>query len=78
MAVAKWTAWVEAMRPDGTAERIEIAVIERDLSSPGPDDLGLRLTEAKDLLRDPAVASLARSVRWSRKTGQVAKRESRP
>ena len=50
MAVAKWTVWVEAARSDGSTERIEIAALERDLSSPTPDDLGLRLAEAKDLL----------------------------
>jgi hypothetical protein len=52
MAMAKWTVWVEARQPDGTTERVEIAAIDRDLASPGPDGLGLRLTEAKDLLRD--------------------------
>ena len=50
MAVAKWTVWVEAARPDGTTERIEIATLERDLSSHDPGDLGLRLAETKDLL----------------------------
>ena len=50
MAAAKWTVWVEARQPDGSVERVEIGAIERDLSSPGPDDLGLRLAEAKDLL----------------------------
>jgi hypothetical protein len=51
MAVSRWTVWVEAARPDGTTERVEVAGLERDLSSPGLDDLGLRLAEAKDLLR---------------------------
>jgi hypothetical protein len=34
-------------------EHVEIAVIEQNLSSQGPDDLGLRLPEAKYLPRDP-------------------------
>ena len=33
MGVAKWTVCVEAVRPDGAIERIEIATLERDLSS---------------------------------------------
>jgi hypothetical protein len=66
MAVARWTVWLEATRPDGTTERVEIAALERDLSSAGlhsylsqdqvqqlgPDELGLRLGEAKDRLQE--------------------------
>lgn len=51
MAMAKWTVWVEAARPDGTTERIAIAALERDLSSHDPGDLGLRLAETKELLQ---------------------------
>lgn len=51
MAVAKWTVCLEAGRPDGTTERIEIAAFQRDWSSQDPGDLGLRLAEAKDLLQ---------------------------
>ncbi len=51
MAVARWTVWVEATRSNGATERIEIAALERDFSSPGPDDLGLRLAEAEDLIQ---------------------------
>jgi hypothetical protein len=50
MAGAKWTVLVETTGADGATERIEIAALERDISSPTPDDLGLRLAEAKDLL----------------------------
>src|ERR1700744_3068930 len=50
MAAAKWTVIVETTGADGATERIEIAAVERDISSPAPDDLGLRLAEAKDLL----------------------------
>jgi hypothetical protein len=52
MAMVNWKVWVEASRPDGTTERVEVAAIERDLSSACPEDLGLRPAEAKDLLRD--------------------------
>lgn len=44
MSVAKWAVWVEATRPDGPTERMEIATLERDMSSPTPDDLGDRST----------------------------------
>jgi hypothetical protein len=50
MTGAKWTILVETTGADGATERIEIAALERDLSSPTPDDIGLRLAEAKDLL----------------------------
>lgn len=50
MTRAKWAVLVEATRADGTTERIEIAALERDVSSPTLDDLGLRLAEAKNLL----------------------------
>jgi hypothetical protein len=40
---------VETKRADGWIERIEIASLERNVSSPTPDDLGLRLAEAKEL-----------------------------
>jgi len=50
MTQARWTVFVETMRLDGGIERIEIASIERSVASPTPDDLGLRLAEAKDLL----------------------------
>jgi hypothetical protein len=50
MAAAKWTVVIETTGADGATERIEIAAVERDISSPTPDDLGLRLAEAKDLL----------------------------
>jgi hypothetical protein len=45
MAMAKWTACVEAVRPDGAIKRIEIATLERDLSSYEPGGLGPRLAE---------------------------------
>ena len=51
MAVTEWAIYVETRRPDGTRERCEIGAIRRDLSAPGPDDLGLRLAEAKGLLQ---------------------------
>ena len=41
---------VETARADGTTERVEIAALERDLTSPVPDDLDLRLDEARELL----------------------------
>jgi hypothetical protein len=47
--MAKWTVWVEATRPDGLSERIEIITLERNLSSLSSDDFGVRLAEAKDL-----------------------------
>lgn len=50
MAATRWTVWVEVARPDGTSERHEVGSVRRDLSSPDPADLGLRLAEAKDLL----------------------------
>ena len=50
MTRASWTVLVETKRADGTTERIEIAALKRDISSPAADDLGLRLAEAKDLL----------------------------
>ena len=50
MAAARWTVWVEVGRPDGTSERHEVGSIQRGMASPGPDDLGLRLAEAKDIL----------------------------
>ena len=50
MAAAKWTVCVEAVRPDGAIKRIEIATLERDLSSYEPGGLGPRLAESKDLL----------------------------
>ena len=50
MTEARWTVLVEAKRADGRTERIEIASLERSVSSPSPDDLGLRLAEAKELL----------------------------
>jgi hypothetical protein len=50
MTRASWTVLVETKRADGTTERIKIAALERDVSSPSPDDLGLRLAEVKDLL----------------------------
>ena len=49
MAEAKWTVWVEAS--DQTVDRPSRSPPSiGDLSSPAPDDLGLRLAEAKDLL----------------------------
>ncbi len=53
MAATRWTVWIEAARPDGTSERHEVGSVRRDLSSPDPADLGLRLAEAKDLLHKP-------------------------
>jgi len=50
MTEARWTVLVETKRADGRTERIEIASLERNVSSPTPDDLGLRLAEAKELL----------------------------
>ena len=50
MTGAKWTVVVETKRIDGGIDRIEIAALERDVTSPTPDDLGLRLAEAKELL----------------------------
>lgn len=50
MTEARWTILVEAKRADGRTERIEIASLERNVSSPTPDELGLRLAEAKELL----------------------------
>lgn len=50
MTRASWTVLVETKQADGTTERIEVAALERDVSSPPPNDLGLRLAEAKDLL----------------------------
>ena len=50
MTGVTWRVLVETTAADGTIERIEIAALERDLSSPVPDDLGLRLEEAKELL----------------------------
>jgi hypothetical protein len=47
MAGARWTVVVETKRTDGGTERIEVAVLERNVSSPTPDDLDLRLVEAK-------------------------------
>ena len=49
MTEARWTVLVETKRTDGGTERIEIASLERDVSSPTPDDLGLRLAEANEL-----------------------------
>jgi len=49
VVAAKWTVWVEAARLAGTAGRIEIAALERDLSSHDTGDPGLRL--AGDLLQ---------------------------
>ncbi len=51
MAVTEWAIYIETRRPDGTRERCEIGAIRRDLSAPVPDDLGLRLEEAKNLLQ---------------------------
>lgn len=51
MTVAEWAICVETRRSDGTRERCDIGAIRRDLSAPVPDDLGLRLAEAKDLLQ---------------------------
>ena len=50
MVAARWTVWVEVARPDGTSERHEVGSVQRSLSSPDPDDLGLRLAEAKKFL----------------------------
>ena len=50
MTGAKWTVVVETKRIDSGIDRIEIAALERNVSSPTPDDLGLRLAEAKELL----------------------------
>jgi hypothetical protein len=50
MTGARWTVVVETKRADGGTERIVIAVLERDVSSPTSDDLGLQLAEAKELL----------------------------
>ena len=50
MTEARWTVVVETRRGDGGTERIEITSFERNISSPTPDDLGLKLTEAKELL----------------------------
>ena len=50
MTEARWTVLVETKRADGGTERIEIASLERNVSSPTPDDLGLRLAEAKELI----------------------------
>ncbi len=50
MTAAKWTVWVEVEQPDGMSERHEVGTIQRSLSPSGPDDLGLRLAEAKTLL----------------------------
>jgi hypothetical protein len=50
MTRASWTVLVETRQADGTTARIEIATLERDISSPTAADLGLRLAEAKDLL----------------------------
>jgi hypothetical protein len=50
MTEARWTVLVETKRADGGTERIEIASLERNVFSPTPDDLGLRLAEAKELL----------------------------
>ncbi len=50
MTRASWTVLVETKQADGTTERIELAALERDVSSPLPNDLGLRLAKAKDLL----------------------------
>jgi hypothetical protein len=49
MSKVTWKVWVEVQRPDGTSQRHEIGAIERSMS-PGPDDLGIRLAEAKELL----------------------------
>jgi hypothetical protein len=44
MAGAMWTVLVETTGADGGATaRIEIAAMERDMSSPASDDLGVRL-----------------------------------
>jgi hypothetical protein len=51
MTVTEWAICVETRQPDGTRERCEIGSIRRDLSAPVPDNLGLRLAEAKDLLQ---------------------------
>lgn len=51
MALTEWAIYIETRRPDGSRERCEIGAIRRDLSAPVPDDLGLRLAEAKDLLQ---------------------------
>ena len=50
MTEARWTVLVETSRADGGTERIELASLERNVSSPMPDDLGLRFAEAKELL----------------------------
>ena len=50
MTVGRWAIWVEVARPDGTSERHEVGSVQRSPPSPAPGDLGLRLTEAKDLL----------------------------
>jgi len=50
MTGATWTVLVKTTRADGMTECVEIAAFERDLYSPVPDDLGLRLEEAKELL----------------------------
>ncbi len=47
------TVWLEVTRTDGTTERRQIGAIERDAQTPGPDDLGLRLAESKNLLHGP-------------------------
>lgn len=47
MTGGRWTVVVEAKGADGETERIEIATLQRDVSSPTPADLGLRLVEAK-------------------------------
>lgn len=51
MTVTEWAICIETRRPDGTRERCDIGAVRRDLSAPSPDDLGLRLVEAKDLLQ---------------------------
>jgi len=50
MTEARWTVLVETKRADGGTECVEIASLARNVSSPTPDDLGLRLAEAKELL----------------------------
>jgi hypothetical protein len=50
MREATRTVVVETKRGDGGTERIEIGSVGRNSSSPTPDDLGLKLAEAKELL----------------------------
>ena len=50
MTETTWTVVVETKRGDGGTDRIEIGSVGRNISSPMPDDLGLKLAEAKELL----------------------------